>query len=191
MQKTLEPPHRLTGTPDMGVNLWGVSPLYENGSLKEDSTPNVISDRQSTRRRQLRGGDEPWEGSLRTLDRCSNRQRSRQSCEATNRNAIEAQRDPEVSCPWTAKPFPTDSRVDGELAQRKFMFLFGEVCDAYADDFLVFTKTREAARRVYVSVGRYLTRKLKLVGTSTRFAGSSGTIEAVIGNTVGRLIPCG
>ena len=27
----------------------------------------------------------------------------------------------------------------------------------------VFTKTREAARRVYVSVGRYLTRKLKLV----------------------------
>ena len=28
---------------------------------------------------------------------------------------------------------------------------------------LVFTKTREAARRVYVSVGRYLTRKLKLV----------------------------
>ena len=33
----------------------------------------------------------------------------------------------------------------------------------YADDFLVFTKTREAARRVYASVGRYLTRKLKRV----------------------------
>ncbi len=33
----------------------------------------------------------------------------------------------------------------------------------YADDFLVFTKTSVAARRVFVSVGRYLTRKLKLV----------------------------
>ena len=33
----------------------------------------------------------------------------------------------------------------------------------YADDFLVFTKTREAARRVFASIERYLTRKLKLV----------------------------
>jgi RNA-directed DNA polymerase len=33
----------------------------------------------------------------------------------------------------------------------------------YADDFLVFTKTREAARRVFVSIERYLTRKLKLI----------------------------
>lgn len=33
----------------------------------------------------------------------------------------------------------------------------------YADDFLVFTKTAIAARRVFRSVGRYLTRKLKLV----------------------------
>ncbi len=29
----------------------------------------------------------------------------------------EAQRDPEVSDPWITKPFPTDSRVDGELVQ--------------------------------------------------------------------------
>lgn len=29
---------------------------------------------------------------------------------------------PEVSRPETAKPFPTDSRVDGELVQRKFTF---------------------------------------------------------------------
>ncbi len=43
----------------------------------------------------------------------------------------EAQRDPEVSWSWTAKPFPTDSRVDGELVQRKFTFLFSGVCDAY------------------------------------------------------------
>jgi RNA-directed DNA polymerase len=46
---------------------------------------------------------------------------------------------------------------DKELEQRQLRFV------RYADDFLVFTKTKEAARRVYVSVGRYLTRKLKLV----------------------------
>ena len=56
---------------------------------------------------------------------------SRQSCEATNRNVIEAPREPEVSCPWTTKPFPTDSKVDGELVQRKFTFLSGEICNAY------------------------------------------------------------
>jgi hypothetical protein len=43
----------------------------------------------------------------------------------------QAQRDPVVSCPWTAKPYPTDPKVDGELAQRQFTPLFGEICDAY------------------------------------------------------------
>ena len=46
---------------------------------------------------------------------------------------------------------------DKELERRGHRFV------RYADDFLVFTKTSQAARRVYVSVGRYLTRKLKLV----------------------------
>ena len=46
---------------------------------------------------------------------------------------------------------------DKELERRGLHFV------RYADDFLVFTKTSQAARRVYVSVGRYLTRKLKLV----------------------------
>jgi RNA-directed DNA polymerase len=46
---------------------------------------------------------------------------------------------------------------DKELERRGHRFV------RYADDFLVFTKTRIAARRVYISVGRYLTRKLKLV----------------------------
>ncbi len=46
---------------------------------------------------------------------------------------------------------------DKELERRGLHFV------RYADDFLVFTKTREAARRVFGSVGRYLTRKLKLV----------------------------
>jgi hypothetical protein len=31
----------LHGTPDMGVDLWGESPLYENGNRLEDSIPNV------------------------------------------------------------------------------------------------------------------------------------------------------
>ena len=46
---------------------------------------------------------------------------------------------------------------DKELERRGHRFV------RYADDFLVFTKTSKAAWRVYVSVGRYLTRKLKLV----------------------------
>lgn len=47
--------------------------------------------------------------------------------------------------------------LDKELEQRGLRFV------RYADDFLVFTKTSTAARRVYGSVDRYLTRKLKLV----------------------------
>jgi RNA-directed DNA polymerase len=46
---------------------------------------------------------------------------------------------------------------DKELESRGHRFV------RYADDFLVFTKTREAARRVFASIERYLTRKLKLV----------------------------
>ena len=46
---------------------------------------------------------------------------------------------------------------DKELERRGLRFV------RYADDFLVLTKTREAARRVFVSSERYLTRKLKLV----------------------------
>lgn len=46
---------------------------------------------------------------------------------------------------------------DKELERRGHRFV------RYADDFLVFTKTREAARRVFDSIEHYLTRKLKLV----------------------------
>jgi len=46
---------------------------------------------------------------------------------------------------------------DKELESRGLHFV------RYADDFLVFTRTSAAAQRVYHSVGRYLTRKLKLV----------------------------
>ena len=46
---------------------------------------------------------------------------------------------------------------DQELESRGLRFV------RYADDFLVFTKTSAAARRVFVSIEHYLTRKLKLV----------------------------
>ena len=46
---------------------------------------------------------------------------------------------------------------DRELERRGLHFV------RYADDFLVFVRTQEAAHRVYCSVKRYLTRKLKLV----------------------------
>jgi RNA-directed DNA polymerase len=46
---------------------------------------------------------------------------------------------------------------DKELEQRGLHFV------RYADDFLVFTKTSEAAQRVARSIETYLTRKLKLV----------------------------
>lgn len=46
---------------------------------------------------------------------------------------------------------------DKELERRGLHFV------RYADDFLVFTKTEKSALRVFASVERYLTRKLKLV----------------------------
>jgi RNA-directed DNA polymerase len=46
---------------------------------------------------------------------------------------------------------------DKELERRGLRFV------RYADDFLVFTKTEKSSLRVFASVERYLTRKLKLV----------------------------
>jgi hypothetical protein len=60
----------------MGMILWGASPLCETGSLKELRILNDNSDRQSTRRWQLRWGDPGWGGS-----------RS-QSCEATRQGNV-------------------------------------------------------------------------------------------------------
>lgn len=59
---------------------------------------------------------------------------------------------------------------DKELESRGLRFV------RYADDFLVFTKTRKAAERVFDSVGRYLTRKLKLVVNQqkSRICGTHG-----------------
>ena len=65
------------------------------------------------------------------LDRHSNRQHHAKAARLRTETPYEAWRVPEVSYPVIAKPFPTDSRVDGELAQRKFTLLFGEICSAY------------------------------------------------------------
>ena len=76
--------------------------------------------------------------------------------------------------------------LDKELEKRGLLFV------RYADDFLIFTKTRIAAERVFRSVERYLTSKLKLIVNrdkscvcttkgveflSYRFDGYSGYIE--------------
>ena len=47
--------------------------------------------------------------------------------------------------------------LDKELEKRGLRFV------RYADDFLVFTKSERASKRVYESIGNYLTQKLKLV----------------------------
>lgn len=79
-------------------------------------------------------GRKPASAMRKSQPDCRRWTHSRRSCEVTNRNVIEAQRDPEVSDPWITKPFPTGSRVDGELVQRKFTFLFGEICERIRDE---------------------------------------------------------
>ena len=116
--------------------MWGESPLYENGILTGGSIPNVNRPEEvlgeGNRGEATNRGEEArgWMGKRRVClspPGCIHAKAAR----ATNRNAIQAKRDPEVSCTWTAKPFPTEPTVDGELVERKFTFLFGEICDAY------------------------------------------------------------
>jgi RNA-directed DNA polymerase len=86
--------------------------------------------------------------------------------------------------------------LDKELEKRGLPFV------RYADDFLIFTKTRIAAERVFQSVERYLASKLKLVVNrdksrvcstkgveflSYRFDGYSGYIEVSPKSLFGRL----
>lgn len=57
------------------------------------------------------------------LDRCSSRQHHAKAALLTNRNVVEAKRDPVASGPLTTKPYPTDSTIDDALVQRKFTTL--------------------------------------------------------------------
>lgn len=56
---------RLTGTPNMGVGLWGVSPLYDIGNSWEGRIPTVRSSWEVRGEGNCGSGDRPWGGSLR------------------------------------------------------------------------------------------------------------------------------
>ena len=91
----------------MAINLWGVSPLYENESLKEGSIPTVtpigkILD-EGNCGRVIDRGKEACECAGKLTE---NRRQphSRQSCEVTDRNPIQG-RWGEVSEPAITKPF--------------------------------------------------------------------------------------
>ena len=84
------PVHRF-GTPGMAINLWGVSPLYENEVLKVGSIPTVT----------------PIEKVLEACNcgRVTDRgeEATSQSCEVTDRNSIQGRCGP-VSEPTITKP---------------------------------------------------------------------------------------
>ena len=91
------------------------------------------SERRSTRRGQLRGGDEPWGGSLRmhSLSRHQNRRRShsRQNCGATNRNRIQG-RHAQVSGPCITKPFSSSREGKcGARARKVHVLIRGDLSD--------------------------------------------------------------
>ena len=108
------PLRQCCGTPSMGVNLWGESPLYELGSLKEANYAKWITPIDKVR----------GEGNCgRVTDR--GKEAGAKTCEATNRNVIEG-RVAEASGPSITKPFPKRQSVNGELVQGQFTLLSGE-----------------------------------------------------------------
>ena len=66
------------GTPSMGVNLWGASPLYETGSLKEANHAKWITPID-----KVRGEGNCGEVTNR------GKEAGAKTCEATDRNVIE------------------------------------------------------------------------------------------------------
>ena len=82
------------GTPGMGVNLWGESPLYETGSLKEANHAKWITPID-----KVRGEGNCGAATIR------GKEAGAKTCEATYRNVIEG-RVAEASGPGITKPFP-------------------------------------------------------------------------------------
>ncbi len=78
----------------MGVNLWGASPLYETGSLKEDQHAKWITPID-----KVRGEGNCGEATNR------GKEAGAKTCEATNRNVIQDRCD-QASEPTITKPFP-------------------------------------------------------------------------------------
>ena len=101
---------RSCGTPDMGVNLWGESPLYENRMVF--MIKNTI---KSTSRRQWRKGDRPSEGSRSANVRDDGQKPNiRLSPRASRHNTSEAHR--------------FGSRINAAFVHGKFTLLSGEIC---------------------------------------------------------------
>ena len=97
----------IVGTPGMAINLWGVSPLYENESLKEGSLPTMspigkILD-EGNCGRAIDRGKEACE-CVGKLTENRRQPHSRQSCEVTDRNWIQG-RFEQASEPTITKPF--------------------------------------------------------------------------------------
>ena len=90
----------------MAINLWGVSPLYENESLKEGSIPTVTPiDKlldEGNCGRAIDRGKEACECAGK-LTKNRRQPHSRQSCEVTNRNSIQG-RCGQASEPNITKP---------------------------------------------------------------------------------------
>lgn len=106
----------------MGVNLWGASPLYENGTLKEDKIPSVAPIEKVRGEGHCGSGDWPWGGSLRMCCVSADLILSPSAAFPPKLRGYEQKRhrgsgSSEVSDPWITKPFPTDSGVDDELAR--------------------------------------------------------------------------
>jgi hypothetical protein len=78
------------GTPGMGVNLWGASPLYENESLKVGRIPTV-----TPIDKVLADGN---------CGLIRGKEARVQTCEVTNRNPIEGRRG-QASVPSNTKPY--------------------------------------------------------------------------------------
>jgi hypothetical protein len=127
-QSRTKSPARLHRTPNMGVNLWGASPLDENGNLKEGSIPSVtpidkVLGEGNCGEATNRGKEacEPSTGvAAGSVHAKAARLRTETPCRPreTLRRVADGQRS-------RSRQTPT---VDGELVQRKFTLLFGEIC---------------------------------------------------------------
>ena len=105
------------GTPGMGVNLWGASPLYEDESLKVGRIPTVTPIDQV-----LADGN---------CGEVTNRgEEARvQTCGATNRNRIQG-RHGQVSGPCITKPFSSSREGKcGARARKVHVLIRGDLSD--------------------------------------------------------------
>lgn len=97
-------------TPDMGMNLWGGSPLWESLECPTGQKKPLADGKGASARVGLKEARE-------------------QKCEATDRNRIEGLVPGRVGTSRRSPPGTRD-RVNAALVHGQFMFLFGEICTA-------------------------------------------------------------